>query len=198
MWDWLGSAWDAVSGWGDDVVDWGSDLFGGGAEGIGPVADGAQYGDWLEDTAGTTGVGPWSSGDAYGEVLESDGLFDGLGGFGASSSIPGTKDTGGFNWEKLASQALGGLVAGAPGILGAKNQQDLLKAKQAEDARNERLRAMVELAKLKYGAKGGGGGGGGNANAQAQMRINALLAGSKAKSDAAQALGSSVAAAFGR
>jgi hypothetical protein len=148
-------------------------------EGFGPVADDDTYGAYLDDAEDGSISGGYDSildyGDAYADSPDSQ-----------SNSNSGW----GSFFTDVGKGALKGLIAQGGTIYGAYNQKQIQDEALRQKKESDKYAALMELAKLRYGQKGGvGGGGGGASRSQLAMEYaKTLLASSQAKSQSYQAL----------
>lgn len=145
---------------------------------IGPVADGNIYGSYLD-------TGEYDA-DAWGTTLWGEGNYDEYGHFEAPKE-ESSSSSGLGKWASSPQGVSTILGVGATALKGyqAYQQQQYQRERAEEQERlqreDQKFRALMELAKLKYGPQPGGGGGGGSASRRNEMMIQALQQGSNEK-----------------
>lgn len=94
--------------------------------------------------------------------------------------------TGGGFWDNFTSpNVLSSAITAGAGLFGGMSQLDANEEALKASKENQKLQYLLELAKLKYGQKGGGGKGGGGSqrNKNADL-IEVLMKSSDSKNDA--------------
>ena len=167
--------------WSDDTPDYGTSDY----DNIGPVADGNIYGDYLD-------TGDYDS-DAWGTTLWGKDNYNEHGHYDTSES-----DDESF-WGDLGDWASS--PGGASTILGvgstafqawsqsekSKYERERAEEKERLQREDQKFKALIELAKLKYGPKPGGSGGG-SASRRNELMIQTLNQGSANKQSALNSL----------
>ena len=158
---------------------------------FGPYSTPDEYGSYLDDyygglgsdtsydiTYGDDNYGPFASGDEYGSYLDNDDSGD--------SWWSGVGDWASKNPNTILGVGLAGFQAWQ------KSEQQKFDRERAEEKErlareDQKFKALIELAKLKYGPKPGGSGGG-SASRRNELMIQALQNGSSNKINALNAL----------
>lgn len=99
-------------------------------------------------------------------------------------------------WSSLLNHnVLGSVITAGSGLLSNMSKLDLDQQTLEQQKEKDKFAMLVELAKLKYGAKGGGGGGGSQRNANADL-IEVLMKGAENKSNSLNNLAKNYAGAI--
>lgn len=101
------------------------------------------------------------------------------------SSLPDGGDGNGF-WDNfLSPNVLSSAITAGAGLFGGMSQLDAQEEALKAQKEDQKLQYLLELAKLKYGPKGGGkGGGGGSTRNKNADLIEVLMKSSDDKNDA--------------
>lgn len=143
---------------------------------------------WLSDL--------WDNSWADQGVSAVSDLAGGLFNSSSSPSASGDDSKKDSLWDSLLNQnVIGSVITAGSGLLSNMSKLDLEQQGLEQQKEKDRFNMLVELAKLKYGSKGGGGGGGSQRNANADL-IQVLMQGAENKSNALNNLAKNYAGAI--